>query len=445
MTATRKPFELTLLHKVFWIALLIKLALAAALPLTNDEAYYWVWSQHMQLSFFDHPPIVAWLFWLGDHLGDPHLVRWPAVLLGHGTLALWLILLRPFFDDSKRLCWLFMALFSPLVGGTNLLVTPDLPLLFFYALSMWVFYRWREKPHWSWALFFGLSMGLGFSAKYMMVLFPLSLFPLLVLSRQIRGPLFRQFGWIILGALLGALPVWLWNLLNDFISLRFQADHGLGAAWKPSWTIEYVLAQVGLIFPIVLYWALRAGRRLPAIFHLMAWVPLVFFFCTTFGGYVEANWPIAAYPAVFALAVTSWPRGARSLQLTIALWAVVVSSLFAIIIFRPVWSRPMKFREFHQFDSLVQPVQSLSPLFARSYQMAAKLHFALQRPVFKLKSMNRKDFYDFLEESDPGSQNFYLAVEKGDELPVMYLARGYKVAQVIPVDDQFEIWQVTHP
>jgi hypothetical protein len=48
------------LQKIFWISLILKLALAAVIPLTNDEAYYWVWAQHMQWSFYDHPPFVAW-------------------------------------------------------------------------------------------------------------------------------------------------------------------------------------------------------------------------------------------------------------------------------------------------------------------------------------------------------------------------------------------------
>ena len=33
--------------------------------LIPDEAYYWNYAQHMDLSFYDHPPMVAWLIWLG--------------------------------------------------------------------------------------------------------------------------------------------------------------------------------------------------------------------------------------------------------------------------------------------------------------------------------------------------------------------------------------------
>jgi 4-amino-4-deoxy-L-arabinose transferase-like glycosyltransferase len=432
------------LQEIFWLSLIVKLALAAVIPLTNDEAYYWVWSQHMQLSFYDHPPFVAWLFWLGQQLQDyGSMVRWPGILLGQATLALWLLILEPFFDEEQRTYWLLLALLSPLVGGTNLLITPDLPLLFFNALALLIFYQWRKNSKWYLALAFGLAMGLGFTSKYVMVLFPLSILPLIILSRSVRNPFFRQLPLIVLGVAIGTLPVWLWNILNDFASLRFQAEHGLGkSVWKPSWTIEYVLAQVGLIFPLILYWALKARRQLPMVFHLLAWFPILFFLFTTSRGYAEANWPIVAYPPIFALAVATIPKSRRAIVITLRIWAVLLASLAAVILLQPSWSKPMKFREFYQFDSVIAASRDLQPLFARSYQMAAKMQFALKRPVYKLRGMNRKDFYDYLPESDPSAKSYYLAVEKGDSLPVSYSSRGHKIVEVKPVDDHFEIWRI---
>ena len=38
---------------------LLRLALAARLPLAPDEAYYFLWSRHLQAGYFDHPPMVA--------------------------------------------------------------------------------------------------------------------------------------------------------------------------------------------------------------------------------------------------------------------------------------------------------------------------------------------------------------------------------------------------
>src|SRR5512138_1695590 len=33
---------------------------AGFLALSPQEAYYWTWSRRLDLSYFDHPPLVAW-------------------------------------------------------------------------------------------------------------------------------------------------------------------------------------------------------------------------------------------------------------------------------------------------------------------------------------------------------------------------------------------------
>lgn len=429
---------------IFWTSLIVKLILAAFLPMSSDEAYYWVWSQHLQLSYYDHPPFVAWLFWLGEQMRLlDGMVRWPGVLLGHGALAIWLGLLKPYLSIDQRKLWLLLALLSPLLGGSGLIVTPDLPLMFFYAVALSLFFCWQKKPNLKMALFLGLAVGLGFSSKYMMVLFALSLLPFVALSPSLRAVFLRQLPILFLGAVIGALPVWLWNFAHDFASFKFQTAHGLGRkVWKPSWTIEYVAAQVGIIFPIVLYWAIKARRRAFWVFHFLAWTPLLFFLFTTSRGYVEANWPIVAYPAIFVLAVSAYPQGARGLKFTIGLWATLLSIFAFIICVRPNWSRGIKLDQFYRFDRIEEVSRDLSPLYARSYQMASKLYFAQQRPVFKLKGINRKDFFDFLESSIPTEKVYYLAVEKTDKLPLEYVSSGHRVIRTIPVDETHEIWQV---
>lgn len=437
-----------LILKIFWISLVVKLVIAALVPLTGDEAYYWVWSQHLQLSYYDHPPFVAWLYGLGSPFKFfPGSVRWPGVLLAHATLYLWLKILEPHLNIEQRRMWLWLALLSPLVGGSAIVVTPDLPLMFFYAVSILLFAKWQTDPNWRMSIGFGLAMGLGFSSKYMMVLFGLSILPVVLLNKKLRPKFFRQVPWLLLGVLAGSVPVWLWNFYHDFASIKFQAAHGLGRkAWKSSWTIEYVLLQIGVVFPVVFYWALRSGRRMPRLMHFLAWTPLVFFFFTTFRGYVEANWPIAAYPAIFALAVSWYPVNRRGLKFTAGFWGLAFTVLLVIILGKPSWSKSMKFKEFHQFDGVKEAVRNLDPVYARSYQMAAKLSFDLDRPIYKLHGMNRKDFFDFLEESEPKPNSvYYVAVEKNDSLPLQYRTAGHRELEKIPVDDTYEIRKVEAP
>ena len=48
------------------VATLLKFALAAALPLTGDEVYFFLWGKYPDYGYYDHPPMVGW--WLAGLL-----------------------------------------------------------------------------------------------------------------------------------------------------------------------------------------------------------------------------------------------------------------------------------------------------------------------------------------------------------------------------------------
>src|SRR4029078_10644317 len=70
----------------------LRLVIAGNTGLVDDEAYYRIWSLAPALSYFDHPPMVAWIIAAGRTLaGDTVIgVRLlaPASLL-LGALPLW--------------------------------------------------------------------------------------------------------------------------------------------------------------------------------------------------------------------------------------------------------------------------------------------------------------------------------------------------------------------
>ena len=63
---------------------------AAWTPLTFDEAYYWMWGQHLSWSYFDHPPLDGWLQALRD-LCDRHgiVMICDEVMAGFGRCGEW--------------------------------------------------------------------------------------------------------------------------------------------------------------------------------------------------------------------------------------------------------------------------------------------------------------------------------------------------------------------
>jgi 4-amino-4-deoxy-L-arabinose transferase-like glycosyltransferase len=102
--------------KFFIISAIFKLILSAVLPISADESYYWVWSQNLQLSYFDHPGMVAWLFKIGGLFDFGSAMRWPFVLVGQATVLIWYFILRDHLPENRLLWVLSLFLFSPLLA-----------------------------------------------------------------------------------------------------------------------------------------------------------------------------------------------------------------------------------------------------------------------------------------------------------------------------------------
>ena len=46
-----------------------------------DEAYYWLWGQHLDWSYYDHPPFHAWVQGVFSRLGhSPFVLRLPTIV-----------------------------------------------------------------------------------------------------------------------------------------------------------------------------------------------------------------------------------------------------------------------------------------------------------------------------------------------------------------------------
>ena len=66
--------ELRLIVLLLAPLVVLRIWVAGNMDFESDETYYWLWSRHMALSFYDHPPVVAYLIGLGTWLlGDTAL------------------------------------------------------------------------------------------------------------------------------------------------------------------------------------------------------------------------------------------------------------------------------------------------------------------------------------------------------------------------------------
>ncbi|MGZ3726082.1 MAG: glycosyltransferase family 39 protein, partial [Pseudobdellovibrio sp.] len=228
------------------------------MPVFGDEAYYYIWSLHPQLSYFDHPPMVSWLI-LAGHLVFPAgyavSLRIPFLLLSFFTSLIWLkILNKKNFSDEKKFLFFLFVFLNPLLGLGSVAATPDVPLVFFWSLSYFFFNEILSKKSLLAYAGLGISLGLGFCSKYHIVIFVISGLLYLLLSRRYKE---LKISGVLLTVLLGGVfcsPVVIWNAQNKWQSFAFQLNHGFGEdefSW--SWPLGYLVAQSFLINPFFLF------------------------------------------------------------------------------------------------------------------------------------------------------------------------------------------------
>lgn len=426
--------------------------------MSTDEAYYWFWGQRPQLSYYDHPAMVAWLFFLGSKLdllfshSSWQISRVPSIVLAHTAIYFWYLTLKKFMTENQLIALLIFVVLSPLWGIGSLVVTPDAPLLFFWSLSIYIFSQISARIEkqmsvgWLYAIL-GASLGLGFCSKYHIVLFvPAALCYVLFEKKwQMLKP--SHILLCILTGVLFSSPVLIWNFQNDFISFRFQLQHGLDSqnSWRLRWPIEYVFGQFFLLFPPVFLAALKKPKIevLKMLFYF-GWFPLLFFFLTSLKSKVEANWPIAAYPALTCLAFYSL-QNTRALRITVGTWAVAWILVIAQILvpWVPINEHELKTYELKKFDSLIQVyLKDPHDIFASSYQMASMISYKtrFQAPlVFKAIGLSRVDYFDFQKESTPSEKKFRLFCENGQPLSKELLDLGYREISSIGLSDNFRL------
>lgn len=405
-----------------------------------------MWSHHLQLSYFDHPPFVSWLFYF-SHWLEPwgQLVRLPTVFLGHLTLLIWYFILKSQFSWDKFKYWYLLAFLSPLVGFGAIVVTPDVPLVLFWSLAIYFFQQCLKDQKSKDYLLLGVSLGLGFCAKYHIVLFVPFILAYLFAERRFQEVSFKKILWTFVGGFICSLPVLLWNIQNDFASFRFQIDHGFGKSdWTPDWTLGYLAAEFLLLFPLVIYAAFKA--RLPRDFKFLpylGWGTLLFFFISSFRGTVELNWPIAAFPVVFAMAL--FFQNIRKIALwTSGFWIFIYIFAFSAALYFPKDSPVAKpFRDQFRFRPLAALQKEYQPLYAGTYQIASTIWYENKTPIYKLRDMSRYDFYDTLPGSLPQEDSFYLVQENWSKIPDWVEKSGYKTSIVQEIEPHFIVVKVS--
>lgn len=318
---------------------LIRLVVAAVLPLTPDETYYFTWAQHLQSGYLDHPPMVALWIKLGTDLVGNHALG--VRLLGPVSAALgsWVL-----YDTGNHLLpgrrfGLQAAAFfnaTLMLGAGCAIMTPDTPLIFFWTCGLWALAKLISSGGARWWLVAGLCAGLMLFSKYTAVLFLAAVGGWAFSCRAIRPQLRTAWPWLgIILALLVFAPDIAWNATHGWASYFKQGGRVNG--FHPSRALQYfaelIGAQTMLFTPLI---AFLAGRGLWQLRHapqpgarLLLWLtllPSLVFLEHVLTNRVESNWPAIIYPSACLAAAACAPR--RWINPALALGAVITAVVY---------------------------------------------------------------------------------------------------------------------
>lgn len=460
-----KPLPLLLIQgfALYWL-LLKAVALFVGHP-HADEAYYWLWGQHFQLSYFDHAPFHAWLQGLVSMVLGWNIFALRALsVLTTGltlyVLYLWARRLSP--ERWRYFFWLSVALYfsSPLMIFYTTVAIHDRVLTVLTMLSVhcfaWYFADWTEgRRDRVWPLYLAaLLLGLATLTKYNGALVGIGV-ALAILIRSDLRPLLRN-PHLWLAALLSVLmqaPVLYWNLVSGFASVRFhlidRADL-FDLSQMSLRNLQPLLAETLLVLSPFMLWPMlrftvaRAGGGFGGVLHSLGkWVLLVstaVFVMMSLSRYVLFYWNIAGYAVFFGLA--AWFTRSRVLIVLQLLYGLVLNTVlivhFAIF---PLLQTPRS-EQLFGWQEIAEQVQAAEVQYGAefaagpSWGTASKLAFALRRPDLPALTATTDAFDYWFDPAAFVGKDAIVLVEPDDSQHIPYVSGLFDSFE--PVSD-FEV------
>ncbi len=306
-------------------ALLMRIVFAGSIDLLPEESYYWAYAQQLDLGYLDHPPMVAWLIWLGTWLlGNDELgVRLPALGCWIVTALFMYRLAENLFDRITAVRVLLLVSVLPIYFSVGLVTTPDAPLFAAWAGSLYYLERALVARRYRAWLGAGACLGLGMLSKYTVALLAPAVLIYVLQSGAYREVLRRPEPYA--AAALAALvfsPVIVWNASHDWASFVFQGPERWAgpAEFSLHVLVGYVMLLLTPVGLVGIPAALIAGTpstdtkggsqpdpryRFSLVFTL---TPLVIFLVHSLHGETKLNWTGPVWLA--ALPLLAWHIGA---------------------------------------------------------------------------------------------------------------------------------------
>ena len=214
------------------VLLLVKTIVSFSLNLGNDEVYYTLYAESLQINYFDHPPIVGWMirfFTFNNHFNSEFFVRLGALI--SGSVSMWLIYLcGKKLNNEITGYWAACIYSSTLYGSviTGIFILPDSPQMVCWIWSLYLLLQIVSDETFNRdsqikLLLFGLSTGLGMLCKIHTVFLWFGFIFFILIFRRKWFSKYALYASALITFLLFT-PIIYWEFENNFITYQFHSN-----------------------------------------------------------------------------------------------------------------------------------------------------------------------------------------------------------------------------
>ncbi|MEJ7609603.1 MAG: glycosyltransferase family 39 protein [Ferruginibacter sp.] len=381
----------------------LRLLFISLMGLMPQDAYYYFYSQHPALSYFDHPPALAYIIRIFTEIFGKHVfvIKLADTFISLLSVVAFYFLSRRFLSGQRAGNAVIIFFSTLMLTILSLVSTPDVPLILFSCLSLLSLHDaiFRNR-HYHWILA-GIWMGLAFDSKYTAIFLPAGLILFLIVSDKYRRLFFSPGPWIsILFLFITALPVIIWNIENNFASFKFQSSERAGSVHiNPVGFFGVLGHQAAILMPILFFFLIfilyktfnkhivKRLRITPEKLFLFCFFLPVFlgFLAVSWIYWVKLNWMMPAY--ITGIILISIYATQRLIRLQVIFSLAVHLMLAAEVVLYPV---PIRSDDtWIGWDDLAKQVDTLKSkhperfIFAADdYKTSAVLNFYLPEFVY---------------------------------------------------------------
>jgi 4-amino-4-deoxy-L-arabinose transferase-like glycosyltransferase len=273
----------------------INILQAVFMKLESHEAYYWIYSLYPSFGYYDHPPMIAWIIYIGRSLLEGELgVRFLLPFLFSGSVYfMWLS------SERKNILLFILANSSfPVLMASGFYALPDAPLIFFCSLYFYYLKKYLENDSIINALILGAVTAFMVYSKYQG--------GLVVVLTLLACPKIFQKGSFYLALLTGAaifLPHIIWQIDNNFPTLQLHVKRhdfdGNGLDF-----INFLLSQLvcgGIFIILLLLYHLIKDKNNSTYNRILKFNILgvfIFFGIIALKNHVQGQWTVTAFVAL---------------------------------------------------------------------------------------------------------------------------------------------------